>query len=226
METKNNLEIVKKKLQGLPLDNYHEVPPNSSGSGGLFLIWKNDIQLTVRASNKNFIDTLITEKGNTFQVTFVYGEPDHTKRLAVWDELSSLQPATGEPWFLTGDFNEITDNSEKKGGPERAEGTFCAFRTFLSENDLFDIKHYGNFLSWRGNRNSHLVQCRLDMALSNNEWLNIFPSCRSQYLKYEASDHRPLLTFMDTRRKKGLKIFRFDRRLKDNNKVKLLIKEV
>ncbi|CDY34449.1 BnaC01g21840D [Brassica napus] len=102
METKNNLETVKKKLQGLPLDNNHEVPPNSPGSGGLFLIWKNDIQLTVRTSNKNFIDTLITEKGITFQVTFVYGEPDHTKRLAVWNELSSLQPATGDPWFLTG----------------------------------------------------------------------------------------------------------------------------
>lgn len=31
---------------------------------------------------------------------------------------------------------------------------------------------------------------------------------------------------MDIRRKKGLKIFRFDRRLKDNNEVKLFIKEV
>lgn len=140
----------------------------------------------------------------------MYGEPDHSKRVEVWNAISSLRPAAGRPWFLTGDFNEITDNSEKKGGPERAEGTFCAFRTFLSKNDLFDIKHYGNFLSWRGKRSSHTVQCRLDRAISNSEWMNVFPSCRSQYLKYEASDHRPLLTFLDTRRKKGLKIFRFD----------------
>lgn len=144
----------------------------------------------------------------------------------MWNALSSLQPASGYPWFLTGDFNELTDNGEKKGGPERAEGTFCAFRTFLSENDLFDIKHYGNFLSWRGKRNTHIVQCRLDRAISNSEWMNIFPSCRSQYLKYEASDHRPLLKFLDTRRKKGMKIFRYDRRLNENVEVKQLIRKV
>ena len=193
---------------------------NGPGSGGLFLIWNNDIQLTVRASNKNYIDTLIVQKGVTFQITFVYGEPDHTKRAAVWNEIADLQPAAGNPWFLT-----ITDNSEKKGGPERAEGTFCAFRSFLSENGLFDIKHYGNYLSWRGKRNSHSVQCRLDRAISNSEWIDIFPSCRSQYLKYEASDHRPLLTFLDTRRKKGLRIFRFDRRLRDHVEVKQIIRE-
>ncbi|XP_013751397.2 uncharacterized protein LOC106453727 [Brassica napus] len=203
METKNDLDMIKKTLHWLPLDNYHEVPPNSPGSGGLFLTWKNDIQLTVRASNKNFIDTLITEKCMTFQMTFVYGEPDHTKRLVVWNELSTLHPPTGKHWLLTGDFNEITDNSEKKGGAERAEGSFCAFRTFLSENELFDVKHYGNFLSWRGKRNQHLVQCRLDRSISNSEWMDMFPSCRSQYMRYEASDHRPLLNFLDTRRKKG-----------------------
>ncbi|KAG2290075.1 hypothetical protein Bca52824_049679 [Brassica carinata] len=187
---------------------------------------KKNGKAPVISGNKNFIDTIITQKGVTFQITFVYGEPDHTKRLEVWNEISTLKPASGQPWFLTGDFNEITENSEKKGGPERAEGTFCAFRSFLSENDLFDIKHYGNFLSWRGKRNTHMVQCRLDRAISNSDWMEVFPSCRSQYLKYEASDHRPLLTFLDTRRKKGLKIFRFDRRLKDHIEVKLIIREV
>lgn len=79
METKNNLDMIKKTLQWLPLDNFHEVPPNAPGGGGLFLIWKNDIQLTVRESNKNFIDTIITQKEMTFHITFVYGEPDQAK---------------------------------------------------------------------------------------------------------------------------------------------------
>ena len=114
METKNDLEMIENNLHWLPLDNFHEVPPNSPRSGGLFPTWKNDIQLTIKGSNKNFIDTLITEKGITFQMTFVYGEQDHTKRLAIWNELSTLHPPSGKPWLLTGDFNEITDNSEKK----------------------------------------------------------------------------------------------------------------
>ncbi|CAG7910582.1 unnamed protein product, partial [Brassica rapa] len=101
METKNDMNMIKKTLAWLPLDNFHEVPPNSPGSGGLLLVWKDDIQLTVRSSSKNCIDTLITEKGLTFQMTFVYGEPDHTKRLAVWEEITALQPQMGEPWLLT-----------------------------------------------------------------------------------------------------------------------------
>ena len=114
METKNNTDMVTETLKWLPIDNYHAVPPHSPGGGGLFLIWKKEVQLTVRASTKNFIDTIVSDKGKTYQITFIYGEPDHTKRLSIWNELSSLQPAPGNPWLLTGDFNELTDNSEKK----------------------------------------------------------------------------------------------------------------
>lgn len=86
---------------------------------------------------------------------------------------------------------------------------------FLKKNDLFDVKHYGNFLSWKGKRNSHLVQYRLDRVICNSEWSDLFPSYRCQYLKYEGSDHRPVLSFLDTTRRKGTKIFRFDIHLKD-----------
>lgn len=54
----------------------------------------------------------------------------------------------------------------------------------------------------------------------------MFPSCRSQYLKFEGSDHRPLLSFLDTSKKKSQKIFRFDRRLNENVEVKNIVKEI
>lgn len=44
-------------------------------------------------------------------------------------------------WFVTGDFNDVTNNSEKERGPERAEASFSDFRTFLSEGDLYDLQH-------------------------------------------------------------------------------------
>ena len=68
--------------------------------------------------------------------------------------------------------------------------------------------------------------CRLDRALSNSDWADLFPACRSQYLKYEGSDHRPLLSLLDTSKKKGVKIFRFDRRLNDNMEIKKLVSSV
>ncbi|CAN6975658.1 unnamed protein product, partial [Brassica rapa subsp. trilocularis] len=59
METKNNSEMVLDTLKWLPIENHHAVPPQTPGGGGLFLIWKKDIDLTVRTSTKNFIDTVI-----------------------------------------------------------------------------------------------------------------------------------------------------------------------
>lgn len=71
-------------------------------------------------------------KDKTFYITFVYGEPDQIQRRRVWDEIREQVWNRAEPWLLTGDFNDIIDASEKKGGPPRAEGSFVDFRTFMS----------------------------------------------------------------------------------------------
>ena len=218
--------MVLNELQWLQSNNYFVVEPHSPRGGGLFLSRKKNIQVVINSSSYNFIDTTITYKGNFFHTTFVYGEPNSTKPQQIWRTLSNLHLATEDPWFLTGDFNEIVDNSEKCGGLVRAEGTFCVFRSFISQNDLFDLKFTGSFLSWRGKRHSHLILCRLDRAMCNSAWMDMFPSCRSQYLKFESSDHRPLISYLDTSRKKSQKIFRFDRRLTDDMEVNNLIKEV
>lgn len=122
-------------------------------------------------------------------------------------------------WFLTGDFNEIIDNSEKEGGPLRAKGSVAAFRNLLEHCDLFDLKHSGNSLSWRGKRRTHLVLCRLDRAMINSLWSEKFPTARSHYMEFNGSDHRPLISIFDSTRKKSSRIFRYDRRLKDVHEV-------
>lgn len=170
METKNTEETIRKELHWLKEENNFIVPPHSFGGGGFLLSSKKDVDVTVLSSSQNFIDTKIISKGTSFLATFVYGEPDHTKRNAFWSTLSALHPEPKGPWFLTGDFNELIDNSEKKGGPVRSEGIFGAFRSFLSESDLFDLKHSGNYFSCRDKRRSHLVCCRLDRSFSNPEW--------------------------------------------------------
>jgi len=52
-------------------------------------------------------------------------------------------------------------------------------------------------MSWRGRRHSHLVRCRLDRAMSNSSWVEAYPSGRSEYLRFEGSDHRPIVTSFD-----------------------------
>lgn len=116
METKNSYEKTLEDLQWLILEKYHTVPPETPRAGGLFLFWKKKIELTVLSSNKRYIDTIISNKGISFHTTFVYGELEQPRRQAFWENLSTLHSDNTTPWFLTGDFNEIIDNSEKCGG--------------------------------------------------------------------------------------------------------------
>lgn len=209
-ETKNQSEMVLKEFEPLMLNSHFLVPPSSPGAGGLALFWKEDVDVQILSSNQNFIDTLISFKGVSFYSTFVYGAPEVFKRQDVWNLLTDISATRASPWFLTGDFNEIVGNSEKSGGRERPENSFTGFRSFLSSCDLFDIKHSGDFLSWRGQRNSHLVHCRLDRSLANSSWSDLFPDGRSHYLPFEESDHRPILSVFDSKQRRTNGIFRYD----------------
>lgn len=46
------------------------------------------------------------------------------------------------------------------------------------------------------------VRCRLDRAVANSYWAELYPTARSQYLEYEGSDHKPLISFFEPDSKK------------------------
>lgn len=70
-----------------------------------------------------------------------------------------------------------------------------------------------------------MVHCRLDRAIANSKWSDLFPTARSHYLGFEGSDHRPILSILDPTKLKPKRIFRYDRRLRYNSEVSHLIKE-
>lgn len=63
-----------------------------------------------------------------------------------------------------------------------------------------------------GVRNNDLVQCRLDRAIANQEWMNLFPSATSFYLHRVCSDHSPVLTSLDGHAIKKRCSFKYDHR--------------
>ena len=222
-ETKNPDSFVLNKTKKLAYENYHLVSPTGHGAGGLALFWKQEIKLSVISSCANLIDTFVEYEGKIFYASFIYADTDKPTRRIFWDQLLSLNSARSAPWFITGDFNDLTCNAEKVGGPERPESSFTDLRTFLAEGDLYDLQHSGDCLSWRGKRGDYLVRCRLDRAVANGDWAELFPKARSQYLTYEGSDHKPIVSFFEPDKRKRQGLFRFDRRLRDNPEVKALI---
>lgn len=130
-----------------------------------------------------------------------------------------------DSWLITGDFNDLLDNSEKVGGPACWEGSFLSFRSFLAQMGLWDLKHSGYHLSWRGTIYTHFIQSRLDRAMANCSWFERFPAGRSEYLRFEGSDHQPIGVHFDISRKRKKGLFRFDRRLKDKPYIRQLVTE-
>lgn len=177
---KNSDDVVIKAFHALQFSYSFFVHPHGHGGGGLALFWSQDVSIDVISVCNNFMATKVTVHGNVFLATFVYGEPERGKRRSVWESIKQLGEGRSGPWFLTGYFNEIVDNSEKKGGLPRSVWSFVDFRSFLSECDLYDLRHSGNPFSWRGSRHTHVVTCRLDRALGNSEWAEMFPDGRCQ----------------------------------------------
>ena len=222
-ETKNANDFVLRKCDSLGYKNSLLISPQGHGSGGLALFWNQGINLTISESCKNFINVEICYENKRCRASFVYGDLEPIQRRTVWQKLTEAALVRDEAWFLIGDFNDIANSQEKTGGRDRSEGSFGDFRAFLSECDLYDLPHTGDFLSWRGVRGDDVVRCRLDRAIANSQWFDLFHSGSVEYLKYEGSDHRPILACFDVTKKKGKGLFRFDRRLKENPEIKALV---
>lgn len=223
-KTRNSESIVLREIGKLKFENSCLFSPITPGGGGLALCWNQEVQIVIVDKTISFIDTRATYKGTSFFATFIYGDPDKSKRKEVWNRLSKLAEARDEAWFITGDFNDILNEEEKTGGLARTEGSYSDFRTFTLGNDMFDLKHSGNMLSWRGKRNQHLVVCRLDRAMANSYWAEKFLTGRSEYLEFEGSDHRPTLSLFSPTSKKQRRLFRYDRILRKNKEVTRIIK--
>lgn len=122
METKNSDDVVLNTFKWMEYASNHLVSPHTPGGGGLALFWKKELDIEILCTCDNFIDTAIRYKKEKLFATFVYGEPGYKKRISVWNALTQVSTKRSDAWFLTGDFNEILNSTEKTGWINRSEG--------------------------------------------------------------------------------------------------------
>ncbi|KAF8113566.1 hypothetical protein N665_0048s0027 [Sinapis alba] len=193
-------------------------------SGGLALFFMEDFQVNVLFSNNRMIDIEAIIDGIKVFMTFVYGDPVLERREQVWERLTRFSTIKSGPWFMIGDFNEITSHEEKVGGRRRTDSSFLPFKHMLSDCGMLEFPFTGNMLSWVGKRSGNsTVRCRLDRAVGNESWHEKFSHSSVKYLRLWGSDHRPVLGDILSKPPRRSKSFKFDKRWLDNEELRQVI---
>lgn len=173
--------------------DHKEVVRSDGRSGGLLLLWKKDINISLRFKSDKFIDVLVDSgTDDVWRFTSMYGEPNWVNKEQTWQTLCNLNTCGNLPWLIMGDLNEILYSFEKEGGNPRPQRFLNMFREALDDCNLEDFGFIDDKFTWkRGN-----IRERLDRALTNDSWNNKFVDAVLTNLEYNKADHRPILMCM------------------------------
>ncbi|KAL4325308.1 hypothetical protein GQ457_11G022240 [Hibiscus cannabinus] len=189
------LAIMEPRVSGLTADNFirragfdysYRVEANGF-SGGIWVMWKNIVNIDVVAVDNQFIHA------SCFVVA-------SQQRSALWGQLRALDPGLAHPWILGGDFSVICSSAERHGGSVRRSGVYPQFCDFLFQYGLLDIGFYGPRFTWQ---RGDLVQW-LDRCLCNGKWCEKFALSDVAHLPRLRLDHSPLLLTTTPVGKNGL----------------------
>jgi hypothetical protein len=91
-------------------------------SGGLVLMWQDELSIVIKTYSKSHVDVWITEAdGKLWRFTSFTGEPKRAQRKESWQLLHFFHKENDLPRLCLGDFNETIHSHEQIGGNERQE---------------------------------------------------------------------------------------------------------
>ncbi|XP_019191691.1 PREDICTED: uncharacterized protein LOC109186215 [Ipomoea nil] len=213
METLSNSDSMLSIKQRLGWHGCFTVDPVGRG-GGLALLWKEEITVTVTSSSLNHIDTEIQLEGSDakWRFTGFYGISDRTRRVESWNLLTNLATRSNLPWLLMGDFNDLLHHHEKRGRHPHPEWLLRGFRHAVDSAGLRGLFFEGHQFTWeKGRGTENWVEEKLDRILANDSWFEKFDMARAISEDVPSSDHLPLIaTLIPTARGNRVRRFRFE----------------
>lgn len=96
-----------------------------------------------------------------------------------------------------GDFNEILQFEEKRGGRIRPHNQMQAFHDVLDVCNFVNLGFTGPEFTWHSRRYGHLIWEPLDRGVANYDWLSKFPTAQFCRLYCFSSDHHPIKVVFD-----------------------------
>ncbi|CAJ2630361.1 unnamed protein product [Trifolium pratense] len=166
-------------------------------SGGIWLMWnRTDINVHLIKTDFHFLHVQVSEQSmDPWLLTVVYASPRDHERNETWQKLHQMATTIQEPWIMMGDFNEIANPDEKKGGAPVDIRKCHNFNDWINDCRLMDVNTAGTKFTWRGPRwnGRDRVFKRLDRILCNVNWRLRFHEGVAKVLPRVQSDHHPII---------------------------------
>lgn len=160
-------------------------------SGGIWIFWRNTINVQIIKTNAQFVFMQVKEDGQPHCfLTFVYGSPAPQLRRQLSSELNKDSIGFDGPWLVLGDFNVVV-SLEEVSTPKNF--SFHRSGAFF-EQCLVDMGiKTPNFTWCRGTQLTMFKGARLDRALCNVEWQTRYTNATVMYIPRIRSDHTPIM---------------------------------
>ncbi|XP_057761101.1 uncharacterized protein LOC130981532 [Arachis stenosperma] len=173
LETKCSGDTAKRVIHNLGF-SYSILEEAQGFVGGIWICWNRpDINITTIENHSQYLHVKIqTQSEKEWFLTAVYASPQSQNRRELWPKILNIANQIMGDWLIAGDFNEIKDNSEKKGGATISNRDCNVFSGWINRWGLIDLGFIGSRYTWRGPQweGQDRVFKRLDRALANHSW--------------------------------------------------------
>ncbi|XP_056691001.1 uncharacterized protein [Spinacia oleracea] len=177
LETKADDYRAKEVKLQLGFHDFRVISPTDK-RGGIWLFWRRSIELVLFSEDVNQFHVLFHFENVKPEVlvTGMHAPSVPGPRHAFWRSMAGNLPPSETPWLVVGDMNEVTSQSEKLGGRPFRSGQCADLRTFIDAAGLMDLGYHGCPYTWTNARDgAALIKERLDRALANSPWIDLFP---------------------------------------------------
>uniref|UniRef100_A0A803N5V4 Reverse transcriptase n=1 Tax=Chenopodium quinoa TaxID=63459 RepID=A0A803N5V4_CHEQI len=187
-----------KNKQRIKFTGYFIVECEGEGrrrKGGLTLLWKDSIDVTVSSFSSNHVDDRVSSRlQRQWRFSVIYGHPDTEKEYKTRMLMESLRGDCDEPLLCRGDLNLMLHSGEKQGGQEFDVEEADILRNAVAHCQLEDLGYIGHEFTWSNNRGGEEnIQERLDRFMANRAWRDTFKGSFVSHLTKRKSNHLPIL---------------------------------
>ena len=164
-------------------------------------------------ANDNMINGLVFSDpiNEPWLFSMIYGPSARLGKQAFLEDLQKVGESFAGAWLCMGDFNNLLGPSDKKGGKPISSSSTGGLKGLVDSAGLIDVKFVGAPYIWSNKRPGLAnIKERLDRALVNTRWTEIFPRALLKHFPSNSSDHIPIVLFTEGEEGSRPRPFKFE----------------